>query len=77
MELDTSSIVDAVRGPLEKMGIQLLVFVIIFIGTYLICFLLLKAIKLPYKIAHFFALMVTFFVMYKSWIYIFIESHIS
>lgn len=76
MELDTSSIVDAVRGPLEKMGIQLLVFAIIIIGTYLICFLSLKTIRLPYKVAHFFALMVTFFTMYKSWVYIFIESHI-
>lgn len=76
MLLNTSLITGAIREPLEKMSTQLLTFSIVIIGTYIICFLLLKAFRLPYKLAHFVALIVTFFTMYKSYFYIFIESHI-
>jgi len=76
LELDTSLIVNAVREPLEKFGVKLLIFAMMILGTYLISFLILKAIRLPYKFAHFIASLLTFFAMYKSYMYIFFESHI-
>jgi len=72
--LNTSMITDAISEPLKKFSMQLIIFTIIIVGTYLICFLLLKVIRFPNQLAHLIALAVTFFAMYKSYIYIFIES---
>lgn len=74
MILNTAWMTDTISEPLEKFSKQLITFAIIIVGTYLICFLLLKAIRLPYKLAHLISLGVTFFAMYKSYCYIFIES---
>jgi len=72
--LNTAWITDTISEPLEKFSKQLITFAIIIVATYLICFLLLKVIRFPNQLAHLIALAVTFFAMYKSYIYIFIES---
>ena len=76
MEVATSSIIETIREPFENMAMQIMIFMIIIAGSYIISFLILKAIRLPYKLAHLIASLITFFAMSKSFIYIFIESHI-